>query len=58
VHPSQGQTGCSRSVLEEGACEQYGEEQSITFSRLPHVCASWSEVRHCREGEGRFLCFG
>jgi hypothetical protein len=38
--------------------EQDGEEQSVPFLRLPHVCASWCEVGHCREGEGRLSCFG
>jgi hypothetical protein len=39
-------------------CGQDGEERSITVLRLPHVCASWCEVGHCREGEGRLSCFG
>jgi hypothetical protein len=39
-------------------CEQDGEEQSVPFLRLAHVCTSWREVGHCREGEGRLSCFG
>jgi hypothetical protein len=27
------------------------------FFRLPHVCASWCEAGHCREGEGRLSSF-
>jgi hypothetical protein len=57
VHPLQGQTGGSRTGPQLG-CEQDGEEQSITFLRLPHVCASRCEVGHCREGEGPLSCFG
>jgi hypothetical protein len=30
--------------------EQVGEEQSISFLRLPHMCTSWYEARHCDEG--------
>jgi hypothetical protein len=37
---------------------QDGEEQSMPILRLPHVCASWYEAGHCREGEGRLPCFG
>jgi hypothetical protein len=57
VRHLQGQTGGSRTVPDLG-CEQDGEEQSITFLRWPHVCASRCEVGHCREGEGPLSCFG
>jgi hypothetical protein len=57
VHHLQGQTGGSRRVPDLG-CEQDGEEQSVPHLRLPHVCASWCEAGHCREGEGRLSCFG
>jgi hypothetical protein len=39
VHVLQSQTSGSRRVTDLG-CEQDGEEQSIPFFRLPHVCAS------------------
>jgi hypothetical protein len=57
VRPLQGETGGSRRVPDVG-CEQDGEEEFIPFLRLPHVCASWCEAGHSREGEGRPSCFG
>jgi hypothetical protein len=57
MHPSQGQAGGSRRVPDLG-CEEDEEEESIPFLRLPHVCGSWCEVGHCREGEGRLSCIG
>jgi hypothetical protein len=55
VHSLQDQTDGSRTVPGLG-CEQDGKEQSIVFLRLPDVCTSWCEARHCREGEGRLSC--
>jgi hypothetical protein len=57
LHPLEGQTDDSRRVPDLG-CEQDGQERSIRFFRLPHVCASWCEVGHCREGKGRLSGFG
>jgi hypothetical protein len=57
VHSLQSEAGGSRKVQDLG-CEQDGEEQSVLFLRSPHLCASWCEAGHCREGEGNISCFG
>jgi hypothetical protein len=57
LQPLQAQTVGSQRAPAVG-CEQDGEERSVPFLRLPHLCASWCEAGHCREGEGRLSCFG
>jgi hypothetical protein len=55
MHPLYRQAGGNRRVPDL-SCERDEEEQSIPFLQLPHVCGSWCEVGHCREGEGRHSC--
>jgi hypothetical protein len=38
------------------AVRRVGKNSPSHFLRLPHVCASWCEAGHCREGEGRLTC--
>jgi hypothetical protein len=55
VHSLHDQTGYKHKVPDLG-CEQVGKEQSILFLGLPHLCVSWCEDGHCREGKVRLSC--